>query len=81
MENEKKEEKGETAVFSFVFDFKRKTTRIKYPDNLHLIGTKDLCNILQEIRNVVKTYDITIEHLLEKGGEKLPKQTPPYGCF
>ena len=79
MKNDKEEERGDTAVFSFVFDFKRKTTRIKYPDNLHLIGNKDLCNILQEIRNVVKGYDITIEHLLENGGEKLPKQT--LRCF
>ncbi len=79
MKNDKEEERGDTAVFSFVFDFKRKTTRIKYPDNLHLIGNKDLCNILQEIRNVVKGYDITIEHLLENGGEKLPKQT--MRCF
>ena len=79
MKNDKEEERGDTAVFSFVFDFKRKTTRIKYPDNLHLIGNKDLCNILQEIRNVVKGYDITIEHLVENGGEKLPKQT--MRCF
>ena len=79
MKNDKEEERGDTAVFSFVFDFKRKTTRIKYPDNLHLIGKKDLCNILQEIRYVVKGYDITIEHLLENGGEKLPKQT--MRCF
>ena len=79
MKNDKEEERGDTAVFSFVFDFKQKTTRIKYPDNLHLIGNKDLCNILQEIRNVVKGYDITIEHLLENGGEKLPKQT--MRCF
>ena len=77
MKNDKEEERGDTAVFSFVFDFKRKTTRIKYPDNLHLIGDKDLCKFLQEIRDVVKGFDNTIERLIEKGGVKLPKQIMP----
>ena len=73
MKNDKEEERGDTAVLSFVFNFKKRTTRIRFPDNLHLIGDKDLCKFLQEIRDVVKGFDNTIERLIEKGGVKLPK--------